>query len=77
VALAEAEGPDAAQPVLDSLEAVLGDHQRWHAVQGHVAELRGDRVAARTHYLAAAVRAANLAEQRHLTRLAARSVRAT
>ena len=71
VALAEAEGPDAAAPVLDSLDAALGDHQRLHAVRGHVAELRGDRAAARGHYLAAAARATNLAEQRHLTRLAA------
>ena len=71
VALAEAEGPDAAGPVLDSLDAVLGDHQRLHAVKGHVAELAGHRAAARRHYLAAAERATNLAEQRHLTRRAA------
>ena len=71
VALAEAEGPDAALPVLAGLEPVLGDHQRWHAVSGHVAELAGDRGAARAHYLAAAGRATNLAEQRHLIRLAA------
>jgi predicted RNA polymerase sigma factor len=71
VALAEADGPDAAVPVLDGLEPLLGDHQRWHAVRGHVAELRGDRAGARRHYLAAAARATNLAEQRHLTRLAA------
>jgi predicted RNA polymerase sigma factor len=71
VALAEAEGPDAAVPVLDSLEPVLGDHQRMHAVRGHVAELAGDRVAARRHYLAAAGRASNLAEQRHLIQRAA------
>ena len=71
VALAEAEGPEAAAPVLDGLDSVLGDHQRLHAVRGHVAELRGDRAAARRHYLAAAARATNLAEQRHLTRLAA------
>ena len=71
VALAEAEGPDAAVPVLEGLDAALGDHQRLHAVKGHVAELRGDRAAARRHYLAAAARATNLAEQRHLTRLAA------
>ena len=58
--------------MLDSLEGALGDHQRLHAVRGHVAELRGDRAEARQHYLAAAARATNLAEQRHLTRLAAR-----
>ena len=72
VALAEAEGPDSAVPVLDGLDAALGDHQRLHTVKGHVAELRGDRATARRHYLAAAARATNLAEQRHLTRLAAR-----
>ena len=43
VALAEAEGPDAAAPLLADLEPQLGDHQRWHSVSGHVAELRGDR----------------------------------
>ncbi len=71
VALAEADGPDAAVPVLDSLDGTLVDHQRLHAVRGHVAELAGDRAAARRHYLAAAARATNLAEQRHLIRRAA------
>jgi hypothetical protein len=50
---------------------LLGDNQRLHAVRGHVAELAGDRAGARRHYLAAAARATNLAEQRHLTGLAA------
>ncbi|HYN67334.1 MAG TPA: DUF6596 domain-containing protein [Ornithinibacter sp.] len=71
VAMAEAEGPEAAGPLLDRLAGVLGDHQRRQAVRGHVAQLRGDRAAARRHYLAAAARATNLAERRHLTRLAA------
>jgi predicted RNA polymerase sigma factor len=71
VALAEAEGPDAARPVLAALEPDLGGHLRWHAVSGHVAELAGDRAEARRHYLAAAGRATNLAEQRHLVRRAA------
>ena len=70
VALAEVEGPDAAVPVLDSLESVLGDHHRWHAVQGHVAELAGDTAGARRHYLAAAARATNLAERGHLVKRA-------
>ena len=70
VALAEAHGPGAAVPVLAGLEPALGEHQRWHAVSGHVAELAGDRESARRHYLAAAARATNLAEQRHLIRLA-------
>ena len=42
VALAEAEGPDAAAPVIAGLESQLGEHHRWHAVAGHVAELRRD-----------------------------------
>jgi RNA polymerase sigma factor (sigma-70 family) len=71
VALAEAEGPDAAWPVLASLDATLGGHHRLHAVKGHVAQLAGDRAGARRHYLAAAARATNLAERRHLTGLAA------
>ncbi len=70
VALAEVHGPDAAVPVLVSLDATLGDHQRLHAVKGHVAELAGDRARARQHYLAAAARATNLPEQRYLTRRA-------
>ena len=71
VAVAEVEGPDAARPLLERLEPELGDHLRWHAVSGHVAELAGDRAAARRHYLAAAGRATNLAEQRYLVRRAA------
>ena len=75
VALAEAEGPDAAAPLLADLEPQLGDHHRWHSVSGHVAELRGDRTTARRHYVAAANRTTNLAEQRHLTRRAAECAR--
>ncbi|HET9022189.1 MAG TPA: DUF6596 domain-containing protein [Ornithinibacter sp.] len=71
VALAEVEGPEAADTVLDGLEARLGDHHRFHAVRGHLAELRGDPVEARRHYLDAARRTTNLAEQRHLTKKAA------
>ncbi|HZB67467.1 MAG TPA: sigma-70 family RNA polymerase sigma factor [Ornithinibacter sp.] len=71
VALAEVEGPDAADSVLDGLEGPLGGHHRLRAVRGHVAELRGDRTAARRHYLDAARLTTNLAEQRHLTARAA------
>ena len=71
VALAEVEGPEAAGTVVDGLEARLGDHHRFHAVRGHLAELRGDPVEARRHYLDAARRTTNLAEQRHLTKRAA------
>ena len=41
------------------------------AVRGHLAELRGDRASARRHYLDAARRTTNLAEQHHLTTRAA------
>ena len=71
VALAEVAGPDAADSVLDGLEGPLGGHHRLQAVRGHVAELRGDRTAARRHYLDAARLTTNLAEQRHLTARAA------
>ena len=70
VALSEVEGPDAAEPVLEEAAASLPANHRVDAVRGHLAELRGDRDAAREHYLRAARRATNLAEQRHLTRRA-------
>ena len=72
VALAEVEGPDAAAPLVDEVAERLGDHHRVSAVRGHLAELGGDPVAARRHYLEAARRTANLAEQQHLTTRAAR-----
>ncbi len=72
VALAEAEGPDAAEAVLEEAAARLPDNHRVDAVRGHLAELRGDREAAREHYARAARHATNLAEQRHLTARASR-----
>jgi RNA polymerase sigma factor (sigma-70 family) len=72
VALAEAEGPDAAEPVLAEAASRLPGSHRVDAVRGHLAELRGDREAAREHYGRAAGHATNLAEQRHLTARAAR-----
>lgn len=71
VALAEVEGPDAAAPLVDEVAGHLPGHHRVAAVRGHLAERRGDRAAARRHYLDAAARATNLAEQRHLTLRAA------
>lgn len=72
VALAEVEGPDAAAPLLDDVAARLPGHHRVDAVRGHLAELRGDPASARRHYLEAAHRTTNLAEQRALmTRAAA------
>ena len=54
VALAEAEGPDAAEEVLEEAASRLPDSHRVDAVRGHLAELRGDREAAREHYARAA-----------------------
>ena len=72
VALAEAEGPDAAEAVLEEAAGRLPDSHRVDAVRGHLAELRGDREAAREHYARAARHATNLAERRHLTARASR-----
>lgn len=72
VALAEVEGPEAARLVLAGIGPTLGEHPRWHAVHGHVAELAGDLGEARRRYLGAARRTTNLAEQRALTMRAAR-----
>jgi RNA polymerase sigma factor (sigma-70 family) len=72
VALAEAEGPDAAEPVLEEAASRLPGNHRVDAVRGHLAELRGDREAARQHYAEASRHTTNLAEQRHLTARAAR-----
>ena len=71
VALAEADGPDAAAPLVDDVAARLGEHHRVDAVRGHLAELRGDRASARRHYLDAARLTTNLAERHHLTTRAA------
>ena len=71
VALAEVEGPDAAAPVVEQVAEALPGHHRVDAVRGHLAELRADPQSARRHYLDAAQRTTNLAEQRHLTRRAA------
>jgi RNA polymerase sigma factor (sigma-70 family) len=66
VAMAEVEGPDAAQPLVDAVAGALPGHPRVDAVRGHLAELRGDPASARLHYLEAARRTTNLAEQRAL-----------
>ena len=71
VALAEADGPDAAAPLVEDVAARLGEHHRVDAVRGHLAELRGDRASARRHYLDAARLTTNLAERHHLTTRAA------
>ena len=71
VALAEVEGPDEARVLVESLEGELGEHPRWWAVRGHLAEAAGSVVEARGYYVEAARRTTNLAEQRALTAKAA------
>jgi predicted RNA polymerase sigma factor len=68
VAVAMVRGPRAALDLLAKLEAderIAGDH-RLHAVRGHLLEMAGDLVAARDSYLAAALRATSLPQQRYL-----------
>src|SRR6266542_2420219 len=57
----------------DRVREVLGDRHRWHAVRGHLHELRGDLPAAATAYTDAARRATDVAERDHLVRQAARA----
>jgi RNA polymerase sigma factor (sigma-70 family) len=74
VAVAMARGPRAGLDLLDTLQAdqrIAEDH-RLHAVRAHLLEMTGDRAAARDAYLAAASRATNLSQQRHLYCRAAR-----
>jgi predicted RNA polymerase sigma factor len=74
VAVAMARGPQAGLDLLDTLQAdqrIAEDH-RLHAVRAHLLEMAGDRAAARDAYLAAASRATNLSQQRHLHSRAAR-----
>jgi predicted RNA polymerase sigma factor len=73
VAAAMAEGPDAGLALLESVDEPLAGHYRLDAVRAHLLEMAGNRDAAVKHFRAAAARTTNLAEQRYLTRLAARA----
>jgi RNA polymerase sigma factor (sigma-70 family) len=68
VAVAMARGPRAGLELLDDLQADerLAEDHRFHAVRAHLLEMAGDRLAAHDAYLAAARRATNLPQQRHL-----------
>jgi predicted RNA polymerase sigma factor len=73
-AVGMARGPQEGLDLLDTLQTdkrIAEDH-RFHAVRAHLLEMAGDRVAAREAYLAAARRATNLPQQRHLHARAAR-----
>ena len=74
VAVAMARGAPAGLELLKGLQAderLAGDH-RLPAVRAHLLEMTGDREAARDAYRAAAERANNLPQQRHLYARAAR-----
>jgi predicted RNA polymerase sigma factor len=74
VAFSMARGAPAGLELLEALQTdnrIAEDH-RFHAVRAHLLEMTGDRVAAREAYLAAAWRATNLSQQRHLHARAAR-----
>jgi RNA polymerase sigma factor (sigma-70 family) len=72
VAVAMVDGPDAGLALLDAAADRLPDLYRVDAVRAHLLELAGDAPGAVEHYRAAARRATNLAEQRHLVAQAAR-----
>jgi predicted RNA polymerase sigma factor len=72
VAAAMAEGPEAGLALLGSVDEQLAGHYRLDAVRAHLLEMAGDRDAALEHFRAAAGRTTNVAEQRYLTRQAAR-----
>ena len=74
VAVSLARGPQEGIELLDTLQTdkrIAQDH-RFHAVRAHLLEMAGDRASARDAYLAAAQRATNLPQQRHLYARAAR-----
>jgi predicted RNA polymerase sigma factor len=75
VAAAMVDGPSAGLAVLDEVGEQLNGHYRLDAVRAHLLELAGDADDAFEHYRAAAGRTTNLAEQRYLTRQAARLAR--
>jgi predicted RNA polymerase sigma factor len=52
---------------------ILAERHRWHAVRGHLYDLRRDLPAAATAYAEAARRATTVAERDHLVRQAARA----
>ncbi|MFZ0216831.1 MAG: DUF6596 domain-containing protein, partial [Candidatus Dormiibacterota bacterium] len=74
VAIAMARGANAGLDLLHQLQADdrISDHHRFHAVRAHLLEMAGNRLAARDSYEAAAARAMNLSQQRHLRSRAAR-----
>jgi len=73
VAVGHVLGAAAGLRETDRLREVFGERQSWHAVRGHLNELRGDLPAAAEAYADAARRATVIAERDHLVRQAARA----
>jgi RNA polymerase sigma factor (sigma-70 family) len=73
VAIAMVRGPLAGLELLETLDGDerMSKHHRLEAVRGHLLEMVGDRVAARSSYLTAARRTTSLPEQRYLEARAA------
>ncbi|GAA5022668.1 sigma factor-like helix-turn-helix DNA-binding protein [Terrabacter aeriphilus] len=71
VAVAMAQGPDAALAVVDAVEPDLGATHRWLAVRGRLLEMAGRSDEAAQHLERAAGIATNEAERRHLASRAA------
>jgi len=72
VALAQVAGPDRGLELLDTVDPKLDVGRRADAVRAHLLELKGDREAAREHYLRAAERTASLPERQYLMTRAGR-----
>ena len=72
VAAAMADGPEAGLAVLDEVGDRLNGSHRVDAVRAHLLEMAGDSQAAAALYRAAAQKTTNVAEQRYLTKQAAR-----
>jgi RNA polymerase sigma-70 factor (ECF subfamily) len=66
VAVAEVSGPRAGLALLAGLDEVLGDHHRFAAVCGGLAERAGDRALAVAAYRSAIELCSNEVERRHL-----------
>jgi predicted RNA polymerase sigma factor len=75
VAASMVHGPAAGLEILASVGPRLGGNHRVEAVRGHLLEQQGEADAAVAAYRHAAALTTNLAEQRHLTRQAARVTR--
>jgi predicted RNA polymerase sigma factor len=73
VAVGQVHGADAGLRETEQLRETFDDRHRWHAVRGHLHELKGDLPAAAEAYAEAARRATNVAERDHLVRQAARA----